>query len=117
MLASANRLRDSSQITRVVRRGNASNGRYFRILLLEGPGPSSAPAESRYTVVVSKKISKRAVTRNYFKRRTREALKAAGMPPDAWGVIFPRPSVGAAPFTELVAELTAWQKKVTKNKG
>lgn len=111
MLAVINRLRESGQIIRIVRRGRAFNGRHLRILFLPTPAQREA-SSGRYTVVVSKKISKRASTRNYLKRRTREALRASGLPSGLWGVIFPRLSAAEAPFAELVQDFTEWQRQI-----
>jgi ribonuclease P protein component len=70
MLAASNRLRKSSEINRVYKRGTygASQG------LLSVKAYPSGHTESRAVVVVGKKISKRAVIRNRIRRRIQGVL-------------------------------------------
>lgn len=67
MLPRANRLRRSDDIVAVLRRGSRRSS---------GPitAYSSGGPTSRATVIVDKKVSKRAVVRNQVKRRIRAVL-------------------------------------------
>jgi ribonuclease P protein component len=72
MLARENRLRKAHEITRVYKRGTygGANG------VLSVKAFSSGRSQTRVVVVVSKKISKRAVVRNRIRRRLVGYLKA-----------------------------------------
>lgn len=110
MFARVNRLSESSRVIAVVRHGSSYNGRHCRIVALrprELGALASQPA--RYAVVVSKKISKLAVTRNRLKRRFREALKTPGMPLDVWIVVFPRLTAQDASFSEIQQDVDSWR--------
>jgi ribonuclease P protein component len=64
MLARAQRLRTSSDINRVYARGKYGSAQNLHIKLLKTGLPTS-----RVTIVVSKKVAKRAVIRNRIRRR------------------------------------------------
>lgn len=71
MLASANHLRKASDITRVYRRGTyGAGGGLFSL-----KAAPSGQTLSRAVVVVSKKVSKRAVARNRMRRRLAALLQ------------------------------------------
>ena len=70
MLPKAYRLSDHEDIHRVFRLGKKAYGSLFSFATL----PNSLD-RSRFAVVVSKKISPRAVDRNRIKRLVREALR------------------------------------------
>jgi ribonuclease P protein component len=65
MLKSQNRLRKRADINRVYKRGSYGSGSGF----LSAKVLSSGHAHSRAVVVVGKKVSKKAVTRNLIRRR------------------------------------------------
>lgn len=71
MLASAHRLRKSSDIARVYRHGRRSGSAH----LLFRANPNRVK-ETRFAVVVGKKVDKRAVVRNRCRRQVQEALRA-----------------------------------------
>jgi ribonuclease P protein component len=78
MLAASNRLRKAYDITRVYRRG-----RYGGSGILSVKALSTGRPESRATIVVAKKVSKRAVVRNRIRRRL------AGILRDEWQTVRP----------------------------
>jgi len=78
MLAASNRLRKAYDITRVYRRGRYGGSGLLSVKVLATGRP-----ESRATVVVAKKISKRAVVRNRIRRRL------AGILRDEWQTVRP----------------------------
>jgi ribonuclease P protein component len=78
MLAAPNRLRKAYDITRVYRRGRYGGSGLLSVKVLATGRP-----ESRATVVVAKKISKRAVVRNRIRRRL------AGILRDEWQTVRP----------------------------
>ncbi len=69
---------------------------------------------SRFSVAVSKKVAKRAVLRNRFKRRTREALKKylSSLPVGIYGVFFVKESIEEVSFQDLITEVGGLFKKV-----
>ncbi len=70
MLASENRLKSARDIARVFKRGNYGKGG-----LITAKATHSGLSDSRAVVVVSKKISKRAVVRNKIRRRIVEIVR------------------------------------------
>ncbi len=75
MLRLPNRLSKLSDIQRVLKNGRYSHAPDFGIKFLQNQKGST-----RMTVVVSTKISKKAVARNKIKRRIREIIKKEIMP-------------------------------------
>ena len=69
MLASKYRLHVAADILAVFKRGRKIDNKFFAVWLYAHGRPSRA------TVIVSKKIDKRATARNLLKRRVREALR------------------------------------------
>jgi len=99
-----------------VRHGSSFNGQHCRIVSLrpkEVGGHGAQPG--RCAVVVSKKISKFAVTRNRLKRRFRAALRGSGVPSDTWAVVFPRLTADQAPYTEIQQDVARWYQNWTKS--
>lgn len=78
MLAAPNRLRKAYDITRVYRRGRYGGSGVLSVKALATGRP-----DSRATIVVAKKISKRAVVRNRIRRRL------AGVLRDEWQTVRP----------------------------
>jgi ribonuclease P protein component len=70
MLQKPNRLREERIINALFAKGASYRTPYFILRYTK-----KEQAEPRYTVIVSKKISKKAVERNKIKRRIREALR------------------------------------------
>lgn len=71
MFARSQRLKKSSDIARVYKRGNRAFSDHLKVHFLANPRGGM-----RVAVVASKKLDKRAVVRNRAKRRVRELLKA-----------------------------------------
>ncbi|TAL19802.1 ribonuclease P protein component [Patescibacteria group bacterium] len=70
MLPAKHRLRKSSEIERVWKRGRSFFSGEYHVKALQNRLP-----HSRFAVVVGTSVSKRAVKRNRLKRRTREILR------------------------------------------
>ncbi len=70
MFVRSQRLRKSSDISRIYKRGARAFSRHLRIQYLKNP-----KGDLRVAVVASKKLDKRAVVRNRAKRRVRELVK------------------------------------------
>jgi len=69
MIKAQNRLQDKRAVNKVLQRGFKVAGTYFTVRILKiGDQPI------KLTVVVGKKVSKKAVIRNKIKRRVREAF-------------------------------------------
>jgi len=99
MIASRDRLANSRQIKGVLQKGVARSGSFFRVKALKNPRLLSS---SRLAVIVSKKISGKAVVRNLIKRRCKavfgeELKKIAGY--DV--VVFPNKATETADFEKL----------------
>lgn len=71
MLARQHRLRKSSDILRVYKKGSRAHTAH-----LLGHGLTTHLPISRAVVIISKKVDKRAVVRNRCRRRVSEALRA-----------------------------------------
>ena len=72
MLAAQNRLRKTKDIELIFQKGKKAFSQFFLVRYLPNQKPYS-----RFAVVVSNKVSKRAVQRNLLKRRVREILRAS----------------------------------------
>lgn len=70
MLKPEQRLRKQKDIETVYQSGRKAHSQFVRIIFT--PAPQS---ESRFAVVVSQKVSKRATDRNLVKRRIRSAIQ------------------------------------------
>lgn len=79
MLAAENRLRKSSEITRVYKRGTYGAGSG----MLSVKAASSGRSVARAVIVVGKKVDKRAVVRNRLRRRISAVLR------EMWGTVKP----------------------------
>ena len=73
MLAKSNRLTKEKDFRRVFRRGKRYETPLFRVYI--GEQKESLSSGSRFGVIVSKKVSKKAVDRNRIKRVIRAAIK------------------------------------------
>jgi ribonuclease P protein component len=99
MIATRDRLANSRQIKRVLQKGVTRSGSFFRLKALRNPRLLSS---SRLAVVVSKKISNKAVVRNLIKRRSGAVF--AGELGKTVGydiVVFPSRLVESADFEKL----------------
>ena len=99
-LPRAARLRRAAEIQRVFERGSRVDRRGF--VLLWRPDPQGR----RAGFAVSRKVGG-AVQRNHVRRRLREAYrrKSAAFPDGVMLVFVGRTAAGAAPFTELLADM------------
>lgn len=71
MLSRKNRLAKKKEIELVFKNGRSSYGQTFGVKCL-----ANKLTYNRFTIVVSNKVSKKAVVRNKIKRRLREVIKA-----------------------------------------
>ncbi len=108
MLSRDKRLRKEREIARVYHKGRYGGGGNIQVKALATGLPSS-----RAAIVVSKKISKRAVVRNRIKRRLAAILRESWqtVKPGYDIVITARADVSESPATTLAAELTAALRK------
>lgn len=72
MLPARHRLRRRFEVEAVLKKGRRLRGQYLQCTIRERPRGGA----SRFTVIVSKKIDKRAVIRNRYKRFIRADLSA-----------------------------------------
>ena len=72
MLKKANRLTKSKEIAEVLKKGKAAYWPILMVKFLKNDLPYS-----RYAIIVSNKVSKRANKRNLIKRRIREIMRLA----------------------------------------
>jgi ribonuclease P protein component len=95
MLAAPNRLRKAYDITRVYRRGKYGGSGTISVKAL-----STGRPESRATIVVAKKISKRAVVRNRIRRRLAAILR------DEWQTVRPGYDIVVTVHQDIAEEAT-----------
>ena len=91
------RLRRSNDILTVFRRGEVARVGGLTVYKLPR-------ADQRVTVIVDKKVSKKAVTRNLLKRRLRAALRAQGLP-KGWTIVRGYPGSEKTSYSELTQQL------------
>ncbi|MDP1709518.1 MAG: ribonuclease P protein component [Candidatus Komeilibacteria bacterium] len=99
MLPSQHRLNKRQDIERVFKRGRTFYANNLGLRF----GPMDL-AKSRFTVVVSLKVSKKAVARNLLKRRLREIIRRDVLPrlrQNVDGLILTKQPLLKLPFTEL----------------
>jgi ribonuclease P protein component len=99
MLARAHRLRHTHDIVTTLRRGTRRSAGSVSAVYL------SKPAPVRATVIVDKKVSKRAVVRNKIKRRMRALLREQ-LPESGDLVVRAFPGAEKVPFPDLKQQLT-----------
>lgn len=78
MLSKRYRLRKNNEILEVLKKGRLAKGRFLNLKFLKGKEKDlneDGQEVSRFAVVVSKKIFRRAVDRNRAKRLVRESLR------------------------------------------
>lgn len=109
MLSQKHRLSKSAEVKKTTARGRSFFNPYFVIKL--APGNDAA----RLTVIVSTKVSKKAVDRNRIKRIIREELRkhVQGMKPGNYAILV-KPSAAKAETTELrkAVELSLRSSKI-----
>lgn len=113
MIASTRRLADDRQIKKVLQKGTAQSGSFFKIKALKNPRLLSL---SRLAVVVSKKISNRAVVRNLIKRRTKAVFSEGIKNLSGYDiVVFPTKQVEKAYFEDLKEDARQCLKKLVSS--
>lgn len=70
MLPTDNRLQGERTFARIARKGRGIQGIFFNIKIL-----TNSTEHTRLGIVISKKISKKAVVRNKIRRRVREVVR------------------------------------------
>jgi len=102
MIAQRYRLSNDKQIKRVLHKGATKNGSFFRIKAMKNPRLREF---SRFTVIISKKVSSKATVRNKIRRRIKaifikEVDKIAGYD----FVVFPNITAETADFIKLTED-------------
>ena len=111
MLPSSNRLRSDKKIRYLLRYGKKIWSRSFSLIYLDNP-ENIAP---QFTVIVSKRISKKAVTRNTIKRLLTECIRQeflTGIPVGISAVIIVKSEIIGLNYQELKKELALVFKKI-----
>ena len=107
MVKSHFRIRTDKEFGKVYKFGKSTNSKNFFIKSM--PNNLTHP---RFGIVVSKKVSKKAVIRNKTKRRIREAAKRTL---DSWKnldlVFYIKNSFTDQPYTEVIEEVETALKK------
>lgn len=106
MFSRNHRLTDSDTIQTLTHKGQRFTSANLRIYWRPAP-------TARFTVVVSKKTARLAITRNKMKRRVRAALESTPLPKTVEVVVFPKVATQSMPFTEIQQELTGWVHKIS----
>ena len=91
-----------NEFPRDARRGVRKEGRYFSAVFFSG----TAGTPTRFAIVVSGKVSKKATVRNKIRRRAYAALRNI-LPKTKEGrlvIFFARPNARDASFEEIVSE-------------
>ena len=70
MLSNSNRLRKKKEIEKVLKTGKSIFARDFKLIVLR-----NNLKFSRFTIIISNKVSKKAVERNKLKRQIREIIR------------------------------------------
>jgi ribonuclease P protein component len=106
MFKRTNRLSKTKDVQVTTKHGRSFFGPSFVIKYLQ------SPQDTRLTVVVSTKVSKRAVVRNRIKRIIRDELRKhfAGLKPGDY-VIIVKPSAASVESKDLRESLTEVMKK------
>lgn len=99
------RLKRRQEFEQVYRRGRRYPSPHLLLRLLRSPSHPLDP--SRIAVVVSLKVSKRAVTRNLLRRRIQAALTSllAQLAPGYWVVITVKPGTAECAYCDILREL------------
>ena len=98
----------SQDFSRVYQAGRRAVSPHLMVRVLSSAGTvTSGKSGFKVGVVVSQKVSKRAVKRNQIKRRLRSAIAIlmANLPPDLWIVISARPGADQCKYDEFLREL------------
>lgn len=82
MLPKKFKIGNKARIEYIIKKGRRINGRFFQLRGL----PSRMP-HLRFSVIVSGKISKKAVERNFIRRRIYEAIHTGILPPKCYDIV------------------------------
>jgi ribonuclease P protein component len=101
----------TEDFTNVLNNGKKIFGEYFTLTYLKNTPHFKA------SVVISKKIAKKAVNRNMQKRKTREAIRKIFSPLDSSSypyscLFFIKKDISEVPLTELTKEISGFSKKL-----
>lgn len=83
----------------------SSQSRSFPHFTLVVRSPSPPPSLSRFSVVTSAKLHKKAVVRNRLRRRLYDQLSALNFPRSLDIIVIPRPSMLNLSHEEIASEL------------
>jgi ribonuclease P protein component len=106
-LPRAYRLRHRRDFQRVYQQGRRRTSANMSVLAYVNSEQSEVPPTTRFGIVIGKKISKRAVTRNLAKRRIKAALRqlTAQILPGKMVVIGCRSGITQCEYSEILREL------------
>lgn len=109
MLSTSNRLTASKDIMKVLRTGQRTGAGPFVVYALR-----NRSSETRMTVVISKKVDKRAVVRNRCRRRVREAFRPLlpHLEPGFDILIYIKQDMGNVPFKTITSDVTQGCRKL-----
>lgn len=82
MLPRKFKIGNKARIEYIIKKGRRINGKFFQLRSL----PSRMP-HLRFSVIVSGKISKKAVERNFIRRRIYEAIHAGVLSPKCYDIV------------------------------
>jgi ribonuclease P protein component len=106
-LPRAYRLRHRQEFQQVYQRGQRQVGTNLSILAYANPNQPNDQPTTRFGIVISKKISKKAVVRNLVKRRIKAALRelSARILPGQLVIISCRSGITQCDYAEILREL------------
>ncbi len=108
MLSKQHRLRRDTDFTKVFKKGKNSSGSLMRLKFAK-----NTLAVTRFAVVVSTKVSKKAVKRNELRRRVQEVLRLhlLEVVPSHDVVVMMQPAALSASYAVLEKEIMSLLKK------
>lgn len=104
MLPQAYRLPLKTELKRLKQNGQIFQGKFFGLLLVSGKDPGSF---SRFGMIVSNKVAKKAVTRNKIRRLLSESLLAlwSQIKKGSDGVFLAKKTAGEADFSQIKKDI------------
>lgn len=106
MLKKENRLKKKRDFERVLQKGRGYKGDSLFLKVIK-----NEEAEARIGIIVSKKVSKKAVERNKLRRRIREIVRTINLPSHFDAVVVAFPKASEKTFQELSLEIINLFKK------
>lgn len=109
MLKQENRLRIKKDFNNIFKKGKSAAGGFIFLKFFKND-----LSVSRFSFIVSSKISKKAVIRNKVKRRLREIIRnnIAKIKPRFDVIIMPKPAITNKDFQETKKELEGLLKRI-----